>query len=146
MNKQDTLDSIRNAVNAHKIQMEKIKKAIDGYSVENPTAVKKTECDFGIWIYDKDSNLRNILGSLFYDKIESFHTQWHDEYMNLYQVLFKKEDKGFFAKFITPKVDEMELDKAKLYYSEILLTTSELLKALAIAERRIEALQESKFI
>ncbi len=39
----------------------------------------------------------------------------------------------------------MELDKAKLYYSELEVTTQELLKVLGSSERRISALPESKF-
>jgi hypothetical protein len=39
----------------------------------------------------------------------------------------------------------LELDRAKLYYSELEETTEELLKALGSSERRIGALKESKF-
>jgi hypothetical protein len=45
----------------------------------------------------------------------------------------------------TPKIDEMELDKVKLYFSELKVTTKELLKILGSSERRISALPESKF-
>jgi len=42
-------------------------------------------------------------------------------------------------------ISDMDLDKAKLYYSELEITTQELLKALGSAERRMSALPESKF-
>lgn len=145
MNKQQTLESIQKAIASHEMQMEKISMAIDGQVINNPTALDKKECLLGVWLYDDDNHLRDILGSMFYDKIELYHTKWHDEYLNLHGLLFKEEEKGFFAKLVTPKMNEMDLDKAKLYYSEILETTDELLKILGASERRIEALQETKF-
>ena len=147
MNKEKTLESIQNARKAHETQMSKIKSAIDGEVVENPTAVAKTKCAFGIWLYDDENHLRNILGSLFYDKLEQLHGKWHSEYIRIFEILFQKtQKKGFFSKIIgTSKVDEMELDKAKLYYSELQVTTQELLHALAASERRLTALNESKF-
>ncbi|MEA2091558.1 MAG: CZB domain-containing protein [Campylobacterota bacterium] len=146
MDKIKTLESIQNARKAHKAQMDKIKAAIDGESVNNPTAVAKTKCEFGIWLYDDENHLRDILGSLFYDNMEVLHAKWHSEYFRIFEILFKDKKKGFFSKITgASKVSDMELDKAKLYYSELEVTTQELLKALGVSERRLEALQESKF-
>jgi len=90
MNKEKTLESIKNARKAHESQMDKIVLAIEGKTVNNPTAVSKTECAFGKWFYG-DDNLRNILGSLFYDNVDNLHAKWHNEYVSIFNLLFKVE-------------------------------------------------------
>lgn len=146
MDKAKTLESIQNARKSHEAQMSKIKAAIDGDKVDNPTVVAKTKCAFGQWLYDDENHLRDILGSLFYDKMEVLHAKWHSEYFRIFEIFFKDEKKSFLSKiFKTKKVSELELDKAKLYYTELEVTTQELLKALGSSERRIYALPESKF-
>ena len=146
MNKEQTLEAINRAKLAHMTQMEKIKAAIDGEKVDNPTAVVKTACDFGKWIYSEEPHLKKILGSLFYDNLEMTHGKWHSEYVSVFNILFKDEKRGFFSKLIgSSSVDEMEMDKAKLYYSELEATTTELLRVIASCERRVNAMNELKF-
>lgn len=147
MDKAGTIEAIENARKAHEKQMKKIVALLNGKEVENPTAVLKTECDFGKWLYGDESNLKEILGALFYTNIETLHAKWHIEYSRLFEIFFKNEKKkGFFSKmFGSDKIDDMELDKAKLYYSELEGTTKELLQAIASSQRRIEALREEKF-
>jgi hypothetical protein len=145
MDKEKTIEAIVNARVAHENQMKKIVALINGKEVENPTAPLKTECDFGKWFYT-DDRLKGILGTLFYSKIETLHARWHMEYSRLFEMFFKSKKKGFFSKAFGPsKPAEMELDKAKLYYSELKVTTEELLKVMASSQRRIEALSEKKF-
>ena len=146
MDKIQTIEAIVNAKKAHEIQMKKIEALLNGKEVENPTAVLKTECDFGKWLYADDSQLKKNLGNLFYTNLDTLHARWHIEYSRLFKIFFNKKKSGLFSKmFGLKKMNEMELDKAKLYYSELEITTKELLKAIASAQRRIEALQESKF-
>ena len=147
MDKTKTLESVISAKKAHEAQMQKIDTAIEGGVVANPTAVSHTECDFGKWLYHEDSNLRKILGALFYDKLELLHTQWHNEYVKVFEVLFKKEEKkGFFSKFTkSSKISEMDMDRVRVYYSELALTTKELIQTIDASHRRLMALQESKF-
>lgn len=146
MDKEHTLEAINNARNAHISQMDKIESLIKGEEVQNPTAVAKTECQFGQWLYKNDNHIEDILGSQFYENIEVLHAKWHHEYLRIFKIFFKEKKKSFFSKlFKLNDMDEMELDKAKLYYSELQVTTNELLRALASSERRISALNESKF-
>ncbi|MBU1659324.1 CZB domain-containing protein [bacterium] len=146
MDKDHTIESIQNARKAHESQMEKIALLIEGKAVENPTAVSQTKCEFGKWLYSDDHHIKQILGSQFYDNIETLHSRWHVEYVRIFNIVFKEEKKSFLSKFLgVQKLDPMTLDKVKLYHSELNVTTSELLKALASSERRIMALPESKF-
>jgi len=146
MNKEKTLESIQNAIKVHETQMDKIMAAIEGKDVKDPIAVDKADCEFGKWLYGPDNQLRSVLGSFFYDQIEVLHIRWHSEYAKIFAILFKTQKKGFFSKIMgSSKIDEMELDKVKLYFSELKITTKELLKVLGSSERRISALPESKF-
>ncbi len=146
MNKEQTLEAIHKARLAHEAQMVKIKSVINGEEVSNPTAVVKTECAFGKWLYDEDNKVKKILGSQFYENIETLHARWHQEYINIFKICFKDKKQGFFSKILGKSaINDMELDKAKLYHSELVKTTSELLQALDVSKRRIQALSNSKF-
>ena len=146
MNKEETLQTIRDARDAHISQMNKIEALLNGEEVENPTAVACTECAFGLWLYNKNNRVEAIIGEQFYRQIELLHTKWHGEYSRIFDIFFKNRKKGFFAKVLgLSKIEEKEFDKAKLYYSELKETTEELLRILGSSQRRISALNESKF-
>lgn len=147
MDKAQSLEAIQNARRAHELQMKKIVAVINGEKVDNPTAVNKTQCDFGKWFYAEDGRLPKLLGALFYNELEVLHAKWHMEYVRLFEIFFQNKKQGFFSKVLgTNKVSDMDLDRAKLYYSELETTTNELLKALGVSERRLGALNESLFI
>ncbi len=146
MNKDQTLEAINKAKLAHEAQMIKIEAVIEGEDVKNPTAVNQTKCAFGKWLYDDNNEVEKILGAQFYNNIDILHSKWHMEYIRIFETFFKEKKSGFFSKMLgTKKIDGMELDKAKLYHSELLNTTSELLKVLAASERRISAMCDNKF-
>lgn len=147
MNKEETLESINKAIESHKNQMQKIEAMIDGAKVNNPTAVSKTECAFGKWLYNEDNRIQKILGSQFYNNVENLHSQWHLEYKRIFDIFQNTQKKGFFSKMIgSGSINSMEQDKARLYHSELLDTTENLLKALESSQRRISALSDTKFI
>ncbi len=142
MNKITTLNSIIHVIKYHEEQMQKLKDLVDGKSVEKVIHISKTQCDFGQWLYT--NNIQNIIGFQFYEKIDRLYTEWHEQYYKIYKV-FYNEKKGFISKLFTSTSQEMKLDKAKLYYSELKVTSSDLLRILASSERRISAMNESKF-
>ena len=146
MNKAQTLEAIEHAKAAHEAQMIKIQDLLDGLKVSNPPESAKTKCAFGLWFHDDSNKVKEILGAQFYDKIDKLHSTWHVEYLRIFEIFFSNKRKGFFSKIIgSSKVEDMELDKAKLYYSELLKTTDELLKVLEVSRRRVSALSDSKF-
>lgn len=146
MTKKQTIEAIQRARESHLSQMEKIDAVINGKKVENPTALAKTECDFGQWLYGDEKQLRVVLGALFFTKLEVMHENWHKEYKRLFDIFFKDEKKGLLSKvFGSSKIDSLEIDKAKLYYSELKNTTDELLKIIASCERKVSAMNDSKF-
>jgi len=146
MTKENTIESIKKAREAHILQMDKIAAIINGENIDNPTAVSKKDCDFGHWIYDDSNHVKRLIGSQFYEKLDRQHEQWHFEYFKIYEIFVTGNKKGLLSKLLGRSgIDTLELDKAKLYYSELKATTEELLKVLAAAERRLGALSEAKF-
>ena len=145
MTKEETLAAILQAKKAHQFQMQKIEQAILGEKVDNPTALSKKECDFGHWLYG-DIETKILLGEQFFHKLDIAHERWHYEYKRIYDIFFANEKKSFFSGIFSKSgISEMERDKAKLYYTELQETTKELLQILAACNRRISALNESKF-
>jgi len=146
MTKEQTLESIQNAKKYHEIQMEKISGLIYGKVITDPTAVSKRECNFGHWLYSEEAHLRDILGAQFFESIEKTHGKWHEQYYKIYEIFYQKPKKGLISKMLKrDKVKQLEIDKAKLYYVELKQCTNELLNYMAISERRVLALSESKF-
>ncbi len=146
MDKEKTIQSFQNAKKVYDEQMEKLEVAMDGSNIKIPKAALQTAEVFGEWFYLNNDNLRSILGSLFYDKIETLHLRWHEEYIKTFDIFFQKQKKGFFQNaFGSSKVTGMELEKAKSYYKELKLITKELIKVIDSSERRLSALAESKF-
>ncbi|MBU1216021.1 CZB domain-containing protein [bacterium] len=146
MNKSKSLDAIDNARKSHELQMAKIEALVQGKEVENPTAVAKTQCEFGKWLYNQDNRVKEILGMQFYTEIETLHGKWHSEYLRVFEIFFKDKKPSFFSMLTGgSKIKVMDLDKAKFYHAELKVTTSELLKVLASSQRRITAMSESKF-
>jgi len=146
MTKEQTIESVKKARIAHIRQMDKIAAVMKGEEIDNPTPVSKTECDFGHWLYGENNHVKKLIGSQFYEKLDLQHERWHSEYLRIYNIFFTQKKKGLFSKFFKRNsIDPLELDKAKLYYAELQETTEALLQALGAAERRLEALSETKF-
>jgi hypothetical protein len=146
MNKALTIEKMHAIKKNHIAQTDKVFNAIQGRKVYQPTALSHKECEFGEWLYSEDNGLEVLFGSIFFEKLERIHEQWHQEYAKLFKILFEKQNKGFLSKMMSPKIDPREIDKAKLYYSNLEETTSELLKTFQLCEKRILALNEERFI
>lgn len=146
MKKQEMLDSIENAKHVHLDQMYKIASLIKGKEVKNPTPIGKMNCACGTWFYSNTQLMQEILGMQLFERLDMYHERWHNEYSHIYNIFFKNEKKGFFLKLLgTSGVSDMDLDKAKLYYTELQETTEELMKVSDSALRRVSAIGESKF-
>ena len=146
MTKAEMLHAIENAKHIHLEQMNKIKLEISGKEVQNPTALGKMDCECGIWFYAHEKEMKNVCGLQLFERLDKSHEKWHIDYANIYNLFFKEERKGLFSKIIGfGKQNEMKLDKAKLYFSELQKDTEELLSVSDSAIRRVSALKESKF-
>ena len=146
MTKAEMLRAIENAKHIHLEQMDKIKLEISGKEVRNPTALGKMDCECGIWFYGHEKEMKSVCGLQLFERLDKSHEQWHIDYANIYNLFFKEERKGLFSKIIGfGRRNEMQLDKAKLYFSELQKDTEELLAISDSAIRRVSALSETKF-
>ncbi len=148
MNKTQMTKAIQKVKIFHEMQMDSLQDFLNGKVVEAPECISKTQCEFGRWLYDDASKVKKILGSQFYESLDTLHTQWHQEYSKIYKLVFENKKQGFFAKIFSPdvnKLDPMALDKAKLYYVELQAISQELLKVLTSSQRRVYAMSEKSF-
>jgi len=151
MDKLQTVTLMEDLKLLHQFQMHKIELLIDQKDVDELTTTSKTQCPFGELLYANEIHLTNILGLIFFKKIDTFHDSWHREYIKVYDIFedystSKNRKKGFFSKFAgVSKVSEMDIDEAKLYYSELISISSELISTLDMCKRRVSALSETKF-
>jgi len=147
MTKAETLEAIEKAKAAHISQMDKMKAAFRGTTIENPTSVSKMHCTFGKWLYGENNDfIKTILGAHFYEQLDHEHEAWHAEYSKIHALLFEAKKEGFFAKvFSSKKPDSLAIDKAKTYYVEMEMITKQLLTTLDKSIRRIGAMDPSKF-
>lgn len=146
MDKNVTLQGILEAKKSHLDRMNKVKARINCTSDDELLLISRTECGFGIWFYG-DKRLKSMLGTQFYENLEQLHSKWHLEYQKIYEIFDEsKSKKGLISKLVgKQKISQMDLDKAKLYYSDLEITTSELVKAIDASYRRLNALNESYF-
>jgi hypothetical protein len=144
MTKAQTLDALESAKKVHQKQMTKIEKLLASKDIKDPTAVNERECDFGKWFYANQEELSQIVGLQLFARIEKAHSAWHQDYIRIYKIFFLQK-KGLFSKMFGKKIEPFELDKAKLYYTELQEVSQELLHAIDATLRRINALPETKF-
>jgi hypothetical protein len=148
MTKEDIEQKIKKARQSHTYQIQKIKFLVEGVPLkEDPTPVSYKECGFGSWIYGNEEQLRQLIGSNSFEEIEEKHILWHTEYQKIYQIYYGEAKKGLLSKFLggKPKVDSLQQDRAKAYYSDLESMTGDLLSMLDSLQRRISLLPESKF-
>jgi hypothetical protein len=146
MNKNETLEAVMAAKKSHLDRMDKVKARINGNIDEELVLISTKECGFGQWFYG-DSRLKSVLGTQFYETLENLHSKWHIEFQKIYEICqASKSKKGLLSKIVGKKgASQMDLDKVKLYYSDLELTTKELIKAIDASYRRLNALNESYF-
>lgn len=149
MTKESIVQKIKKARQSHNYQIQKIKFLVEGMPLkEDPTPVSYRECGFGSWMYGDEEQLRKLIGNSSYEEIEKQHILWHKEYQKIYQIYYGEAKKGLFSKLTgggKPKVDSLQQDKAKAYYSDLKSMTYTLLHMLEGLERRIENMPESCF-
>ncbi len=146
MTKQQILDAIENTKHIHLEQMQKIESALNGKSIEKPTALGKMECECGEWLYANKQEMIAILGMQFFERLDKQHETWHLDYVSIYNLLFLEKKKGLFSKVLSSiNKDSMKIDKAKFYYVQLKKDTDELLNTADAAFRRVTALSNTKF-
>ncbi len=148
LDKNETLEQLRNAKKAHLKWVQRAGSLIDGMPVEKEQVpVGCTECVFGGWLYSDAQKLNVIPNMSCLQEIEKFHTELHDIYMEIFRIYFSEEERGFFAKLLGKKRKISEEDKmlAQEYYRQLKISSERLLGQIDKLERRLTALQSSVF-
>jgi hypothetical protein len=148
MIKEEILKKIKNARQSHTYQIQKIKFIVEGVPLkEDPTPLSYKECGFGSWMYSDEAQLRNLMGSKSFEEIEQQHILWHAEYQKIYRIYYVEAKKGFLAKMTggKAKVDSLQQDRAKAYFSDLQKMTYDLLQKLSALEQRFKIMPESYF-
>lgn len=141
--KEQCIEQIESVKAAHLKQMSSIDLVLNGVETQHYAPLSKYECRFGRWFYGSDL-AKLILGPQIYDRLEKTHAQWHQTYAKIYNLLFPK--KGGLGKFFqSSKPKEQDIDKAKAYYDDLQQLTNKLIHELEVAQKRAQALSESKF-
>lgn len=143
MNKQQSIASLEEAKRFLDYQMKNIKCLIDGKPRGTLGSIYKMNCDFGHWLYDEENNFKSLLGFIFYRELDAHHTQWHEVYRKIYLMYFEEPKPGEPAR--EKKISDMDVDKCKLYYTDLVKSTEAIEKCLVSCKRRLEALSEEKF-
>lgn len=146
MNKKKSIEAILKVREYHIEQMAIIKKLSNGRDIEGPIPTSISQCTFGKWLYSPEYKVKDILGLIFYEKMDMLHKKWHKEYIKIYRIFEKKEKKTFFSKIIgSNKIKKMDIDKAKAYYADLSITSDNLIIEIDKSHRRFLALSDSSF-
>jgi len=140
--KEECIEQLERVKAAHLKLMNSIDMAIGGVDTHYYEPLSKYECTFGKWFYSSDL-AKIILGPQIYEKLEQTHAQWHQIYAKVYNLLFPK--KGLLGKIFQGKPKPQDIDKAKAYYDDLQQLTNELVHKLEVAQKRAQALSETKF-
>lgn len=145
MNKKTAIKSLQDVRKYHEYEMKRLSMILDSKEVGAFELNSKKECNFGQWFYSEDNHLKEIIGLQFYENLELLHCSWYSQYHKIYMLLFSDKNSGFFSKLIASSEKSMNLDKAKSYYHDLKIISDKLIKSLCSCERRLTALNESKF-
>lgn len=138
MTKTETLALFNKSKKYHELQMSKMRRLVDERNIDNPTPNDKTKCDFGLWLYGDEKRLKKLIGLVFYRKIEAYHSQWHDEYAKVYNLFYINDQ-------TMKDPSQMDVDKAKLYVSEMEESSQKILEYMNSSLKRLNALSEERF-
>ena len=99
MNKDQVLENLRDAALTHKQWVGNALALIEGVPLDkNKVPVNSTECKFGHWYYSEGQQLKGFPG---FKEIEKAHDKLHRTYMEIFAILFGKENEpSFFSKLI----------------------------------------------
>jgi len=150
MEKEEVVNHLRAAKAAHIKWVQRAKLLINGLDIEEGAIpVDSTECKFGQWFYG-DGQLLNSLANNpteSMSNIENLHFKLHDQYLQIFNVYFKKAKGGFFSKIFGLKrkvVGELEAQIAREHYDIMENISKELLDEINRLERRLIAVSEDK--
>lgn len=147
MDKSEYLEILQQTKKHQSAQLFKIQSVIGKILPRNSLDFLKIEDgDMGKLLYENKEQTLRVLGSIFYEELESIHRTWCDEFMKIYYIYFNSEKQGLIASIFNKKeVVAFDIDKALAYYDDLEQTTQEMAQSIDKIYKRLNALPNSKF-
>jgi hypothetical protein len=151
MTKEDLLEHLKEAKEAHIKWLQKAKMLISGVDLkENAIPVNAKECPFAKWFYSEGQLLNKLSNNPLecMMNIEKLHLELHDKYLNIFEIYFsKKRKRGFLLRFLgisAEMVSDEEQERAQEYYKHLREISQEFLAEISRLERRVGAVSSEK--
>lgn len=144
MNKQEIIWKLRDARKSHKRWVSYALALIQGIPVEkDQVPVIATDCAFGQWYYGAAQSLKHLPS---FQAIEEPHSQLHDIYMEIFNLLFNQKKAGFFSKLVgkSARIDEQNRKLAREKYKQLDQLSREIVRLLEVLETEIQAMDEKQ--
>lgn len=133
MNKQDIINELNNAKNAHVLWFANAMALSVGTDPGNSSVPKKhTECTFGKWYYGVGQENNKINA---YNAIDNVHKKLHDKYNEIFNEFEKLNSEGFFEDIKLRKSPEQK--KFNESINELKNISKELLVILSQVETEV---------
>lgn len=143
MNKTDMIDMFEKMKKKYKNKMFEIQNSIDTvFDNSKPILLDKGKFLLGEYLFKENGQIKNLIGGMFYDKLESFHSLWCEDYNKIINLYLKNMKTSFFS---DNKIDDLSKDKAKAYYDDLEKNTLETMHVFDEISHRLHALPESNF-
>ncbi len=140
MKKQDIIWKLRDARKSHKRWVNYALALIQGIPVEkDQVPVIATDCAFGQWYYGMAQSLKKLPS---FEAIEEPHTQLHDIYIEIFNLLFGQKKSGFFSKLLgkSARIDEQNRKLAMEKYKQLDRLSREIIQRLEALEKEVQAM------
>ena len=149
MTKETILEQLHAARAGHIGWVQRAKLLVSGFDVkEDAIPLDSTGCKFGQWFYSDGQKLRTLLtGSTdTWGKIEEYHIQIHDIYLNIFKIFYGTGKKGFFSKLLggKKKVNDSDRETAQKYLDEIRRVSRLLIHEIEQLEKEVLSIDEAR--
>lgn len=141
MTKQETMEHLSNARDAHLKWVSRARLLIDGMPIEKDAIpLEGTECVFGQWFYGPGRVLRTLPSPEVIDRIEDLHLKLHDIYTEIFNIYFSVERKRFFLFSGKRRITQEQTALAKKHFGKLDAISKALLAEVSKLERRLNAM------
>lgn len=144
MNKQQTIEALKSLKNSFDIEASRISSLSEGREINALFSTDAKQSKFGLVIYNEELRFKELLGSIFFDNLQVYNNSFHEDYKKIYDIFVKDASNPKKIKF--NKVEAMDIDRARAYYSDLSQTIKKLDEILDACLRRLTALSEARFV
>ncbi len=149
MTKETILEQLHAARAGHIGWVQRAKLLLSGFDVkEDAIPLDSTSCKFGQWFYSDGQKLRTLHESSpeLWNRIEAYHIQIHDIYLNIFKIFYGTGKKGFFAKLLgsKKKVSDADRETAQGYLDDIRRVSKQLIHEIEQLEKEVLAIDGSR--